>query len=252
VTLNDWESPMAQQQPAKATLTEKDPVGGSPHQVTVQFNPENLKVSYSNQIVAPKGEGNPKEKASLQHVGAGVTKLSLVIWFDVTGESSDPNPQPVDVRKLTNGVTYFITPRKSGNDFVPPLVEFKWGTFTFEGIVESLEESLEFFSSDGVPLRASMSLNMVRQKIEILAASDKTQGPPPGAGGGPAAGTQPLTPAQAGGTLQGMAAGLPGAPSWQAIAAANGIENPRLLSPGQLVNLNVSAGASASASVRLG
>ena len=28
--------------------------------------------------------------------------------------------------------------------------------------------------------------------------------------------------------------------NWQAIAAANGIENPRLLTPGQLINMNVS------------
>jgi nucleoid-associated protein YgaU len=27
--------------------------------------------------------------------------------------------------------------------------------------------------------------------------------------------------------------------NWQAIAQANGIENPRLLAPGQLINLNV-------------
>lgn len=238
---------MAQQSPAKATLTEKDPPGGRPHQVTVQFNPETLKVSYSNQIVAPKGEGNAKEKSSLQHVGAGVTKLALQVWFDVTGEPPDANPMPADVRKLTNAVTYFITPRKSGDDFVPPLVEFRWGTFAFEGIMESLDESLEFFSADGVPLRASMSLNLVRQKVEILAASDKTQGPPPGAGG-PAVGTQPLAPARAGDTLQGMAAGLSGGTTWQVIAAANGIENPRQLSPGQLVNLN----ARTAGSVRLG
>jgi hypothetical protein len=29
-----------------------------------------------------------------------------------------------------------------------------------------------------------------------------------------------------------------GAADWQSVAAANGIENPRLLQPGQLLNLN--------------
>jgi hypothetical protein len=35
---------------------------------------------------------------------------------------------------------------------------------------------------------------------------------------------------------------------WQSIASANGIENPRLLQPGQLINLNARASSSASAS----
>src|SRR5437868_4314966 len=113
---------MAQQKPAKATLTEKDPPSGPPQKVTVQFNPETLKVSYANQIATPQGEAKPKENNSAQHVGAGTTKLTLQIWFDVTGEAPDANPQPADVRKLTNVVTYFITPRKSGKDYVPPMV----------------------------------------------------------------------------------------------------------------------------------
>jgi hypothetical protein len=55
-----------------------------------------------------------------------------------------------------------------------------------------------------------------------------------------------MTEAPAGSNLQNMAAsqssgagggsGLSG--GWQAIASANGIENPRLLDPGQLIDLN--------------
>jgi hypothetical protein len=33
---------------------------------------------------------------------------------------------------------------------------------------------------------------------------------------------------------------------WQSIATANGIENPRLLQPGQLINMNARASASTS------
>jgi hypothetical protein len=36
---------------------------------------------------------------------------------------------------------------------------------------------------------------------------------------------------------------------WQSIATANGIENPRLLQPGQLINMNARASASADASL---
>jgi hypothetical protein len=241
---------MAQQKPAKAKLVELNPPPGSEAKsVTVQFNPETLKVTYSNQIVPPKGEGNQQENASLQYVGAGATKLTLQIWFDVTGEPAGSEPQPADVRKLTGQVAYFITPREESKDkMIPPVVSFEWGTFRFKGIMESLEESLEFFSSDGVPLRASMTLGLAQQRIEFIPGSSATQGPPPGAGGpgGAGAGTQPLFQAKAGATLQGMAAAVGGGASWQAIAAANGIENPRLLQPGQFIDLN------ARASVKLG
>ena len=159
----------------------------------------------------------------------------MQIWFDVTGEAPGAEPLPNDVRKLTEQVTYFITPQKISEDkFVPPMVRFEWGTFRYQGIMDGLEESLEFFSADGVPLRASMSLSLSQQRIEVLKA-DAAGAPPPGL---PAPGTQPLAQARAGDTLQGMASASGGA-SWQAIASANGIENPRRLSPGQLVNLNV-------------
>jgi hypothetical protein len=229
---------MADQKPAKAKLTELIGSNQSGKSVTVQFNPETLKVSYSNQVVPPKGEGSQQEKASIQYVGAGVTKLAVQIWFDVTGESPDAGPLPADVRKLTEKVTYFITPQKQQNgQFVPPIVRFEWGTFRYEGIMDSLEESLEFFSSDGLPLRASMSLSLSQQRIEVLRGD--SGGKDSLGAETPAPGTQPLAQARAGDTLQALAASVGGEASWQSIASANGIENPRHLTPGQFVNLNV-------------
>jgi hypothetical protein len=70
-----------------------------------------------------------------------------------------------------------------------------------------------------------------------------------------------MTEAPAGSNLQNMAANQPGGTGggqglnggWQAIASANGIENPRLLDPGQLIDLNPpSLSASASISGNFG
>ena len=52
--------------------------------VRVQFNPETLKVSYANQIVQNNGAGDQRGSQTRQFVGAGTTKLSLQLWFDVT------------------------------------------------------------------------------------------------------------------------------------------------------------------------
>lgn len=211
---------------------------------TVQFNPETLKVSFANQVATPSGAGDQQGPPARQFVGAGTTKLSLQLWFDVTAIPPEET-QEQDVRKLTAKVAYFITPKPEGDKFVPPAVRFIWGSFQFDGIMESMEESLEFFSSDGRPLRASVSINLSQQKI-----TEFTFLPTTGPGATPSPGTRPLTPAPKGKSVQNLADSQGKGDNWQAIASANGIENPRLLQPGQLIDLN--AGASASLEVGIG
>ena len=227
---------------------ETDKPGGK--RVTVQFNPETLKVSFANQIATPEGAGDQKGTPARQFVGAGTTKLALQLWFDVTapipeGAAPEGKTPVTDVRKLTQEVAYFITPTEvegsKPKKFVPPAVQFLWGSFSFAGIVESLEESLEFFSSEGVPLRASVSLNVSQQKITKFAFRDLPK--TPGAENKPPAGTQKMTQAPANSTLQGLAASQGKADNWQGIAEANGIENPRLLQPGLLIDMNVTISA---------
>jgi hypothetical protein len=236
-------------------LSDTKPGGKS---ITVQFNPETLKLSYANSTPPSSGTGSSGAGGgtgsqsggtpSKQFLGAGTTKLSLQLWFDVTAPSftdvAPDSPQtqggtPVDdVRKLTQEVIFFMKPQESmkskdGGNLVPPGVRFQWGSFKFDGLVDSLDESLEFFSNDGNPLRASITLNLSQQKILQQTFADANA-----ARGQPGVGAQPMTAAPAGASVQGLAASLGRADDWQRIAAANGIENPRLLQPGQLVNLN--------------
>jgi hypothetical protein len=225
-----------------------DPVTGTPNSpMTVQFNPETLRVSFANQITPPNGgSGDQNSTSSTQFVGKGTTKLSVQLWFDVTGELPEglatTGEERRDVRKLTQKVAYFITPQESKEDkskLVPPGVRFQWGTFRFDGIMESLEESLEFFSPEGVPLRASLSLNLSQQTIQFKFAPS-AGGPGAGAGGLKPPGTTPLAQAKAGMSLQAMASINGKGADWQSIAEANNIENPRQLQPGQLIDLNAS------------
>jgi hypothetical protein len=206
------------------------------YKVNVQFNPETLKVTYANQISTPASPKSSSGTPAQQFVGTGTTKLSLQLWFDVTAEMPTGMTER-DVRKLTEKVAFFITPDEENNNVIPA-VRFIWGSFQFDGLMESLEESLEFFSNEGIPLRASMSLGLSRQKIAKFAFTDK-KGTQPGAV--KSKGTRKLAAAPAGATLQGIAAAQGKASNWQAIAAANNIENPRLLPPGQLIDLNITA-----------
>ena len=229
---------------AKAELRELSPDGKSEinkdKNCQVQFNPETLKVSFSNQISKPESSGTTKGKPAKQFVGPGTTKLSLQLWFDVTAPMPPGQTAEQDVRKLTKKVAYFITPKPGESDEkkIPPVVRFSWGSFQFDGIMESLEESLEFFSSEGIPLRASVALSLTQQKITEFKFNPLKKGGLPG--------TRPLTPAPAGSTIQGLADSQGKGGNWQDIATANNIENPRMLQPGQLLDLNASAGISVS------
>jgi hypothetical protein len=226
----------------KAELQEIDlanPETAPTYKVTVQFNPETLKVSFANQIQTPTGTGDQRGTPTQQFVGAGTTKLVLQLWFDVNAPQEGESVN--DVRKMTEKITHFITPKPAPNDqtkFLPPGVRFIWGSFQFDGLMESLEESLEFFSSEGVPLRASMTMNLTQQKI------DQYKFPQEASAKRPLPGTRPLTAATSGSTVQNLAGKQGKKDNWQAIAAANGIENPRQLQTGQLLDLNAKIGGS--------
>lgn len=237
----------------------------------VQFNPETLKVTFANQVVQPSGAGDQRGSQTRQFVGAGTTKLALTLWFDVTATQTGPAATQ-DVRVLTQKVAYFITPKPlaapsgggaasaagSGSSsgggssdggggqqqpqFAPPAVRFVWGTFQFDGIMEGLEETLEFWSADGRPLRASVSLTLSAQKITFGFNSEKASGASRGPAAGATPGTRPLAQAPSGSTLPGLASAAGAGASWQSIASANGIEDALRMAPGQLVDLSARAG----------
>jgi hypothetical protein len=207
----------------------------------VQFNPETLKVSFANQIQQPSGQGDQRGKAAAQFVGAGTTKLALSLWFDVGSPQPEGVPPVDDVRKLTAKVAYFITPKqvegKKGK-FTPPAVRFLWGSFQFDGIMESLEETLELFSPAGKPLRASLAVAISQQEIREFTFADAG---PDGGPTGPAPGTRPLAQPPEDATVQGVADAAGQGGDWPSMAAANGIENPRQLGPGAVLDLALRA-----------
>lgn len=197
-----------------------DPVGGGVSLV-VQFNPESLKLAYSSQKAGNDQGGG----AATQHVGEATTKLSFDLWFDVQA----PAPSEVDtkdVRRLTEQVVYFIRPKKTddGKKVAAPGLRFEWGTFRFDGTVDSLNETLELFSDDGRPLRAQVSMGMTQQQLIPDLQADRAKLVP---GQTAPRGTLKVQPATQGATVQAMAAAK-GIDDWQSIARLNGIEQPRL------------------------
>jgi hypothetical protein len=205
--------------------------------IDVQFNPDSLKVTYANQVAQPDSGDQAAGTSGIQFVGAGTTKLALTLWFDVTSMTDNPVD---DVRRLTKDVIHFMTPKASEQDaskLAPPGTRFSWGSFMFDGMIEGLEETLEYFSPDGKPLRASMSVTLSQQKILVSkfdsANTAKAR-----------AGQRPFASAKQGDSLQNMAGAAGKGGDWQSIASANGIEDPLRLSAGAMIDLNAGVGFS--------
>jgi len=230
---------------------------GTPQEASkqaVQFNPDSLRVSYANQVVQPSTSGNVTPGAT-QWVGTGTTRLSLTLVFDVTMPPLDSDPA-TDVRKATTKVIALIMPGApsevagEGEGAKPvtvrpaPKVRFDWGSFRFDGYVDSIEESLEHFSADGRPLRSSIGLTLSTQEIQHAfgeASEARPAGAPSSSAAGLGSGFTASAGIGAGGTVQGIADAHGMGASWQRIAAANGIENPRTLAPGAVLDLGLGA-----------
>jgi Contractile injection system tube protein len=200
----------------------------------VQFNPETLKVSYTNQIEKPDGAGDQRGSQSQLFVGSGSTKMSCTLWFDVNAPQQTQKDTSLstvdDVRKLTNAVSFFIdakADKKQKKMFIPPAVGFFWGSFQFRGIMESVEENLEFFSPQGKPLRASVAISLMQQKILIFPPDEKIKSPQK-----KTPGTNPTTPVPEKSSVQKMAG-----ENWQGVAQQNNVENPRLPQTGMRLDL---------------
>jgi hypothetical protein len=198
------------------------------HKLTVQFNPETLQVQYQNR----QSGGDQRQGGSTQHADQGTTRMTVELWFESTaplpqGESA-PNR---DVRELVAKLAFFLKPHKDANN-APPAMRFHWGSFLFDGMVESMTEKLEYFTPDGIPIRAQVSLTLAAARILFQinrdgGAGGAQAGAPAGAPGSPSApGKTPTAVPKAGQTLDQVAAQNGGGNAW-AYADANKLESIR-------------------------
>src|ERR1044071_8330890 len=144
--------------------------GDANNTVKAHFNPESLKVTFENKSAGGEQPGG----SSRQRTGNLKTKLAVELLFDTTDKGTD-------VREWTQKGAFYIKPdaeagRGSDSNRVPPGVLFAWGSFTFPGVVDSMDETLDYFSEEGVPLRATISLGISRQDIQVSFDQDARAG----------------------------------------------------------------------------
>jgi hypothetical protein len=119
----------------------------------VHFNPVSLQYSVSNTI---KEESGGKKK---QFITQATGKLTMDLIFDNTHDGTNVQ---ISTAKLA---MFMGSAQKSekGKKQDAPIVLFEWGSYKFQGMMESYKETLDFFSPEGVPLRASVNITLVQQ-----------------------------------------------------------------------------------------
>ena len=215
-------------------------IRGSDDSFDVHFNPASLQYTISNQM-KNTGSGN----SAKQYVDESTGKLTMELVFDTTDSGEDVRLHSVKVAKL-------MEPQES--DKTPPIVEFEWGLYTFAGMMEQYKETIDFFSSDGVPLRASVNLTLASQDEVFEGGSRErtanTGGSLAGRGANNSVQTPPPPDSDGRGVTQvATRAGNPGAA--RDIAAQNGLENMRFTGGAQL-QLNASVAAAGVTSMTAG
>lgn len=198
--------------------------------ILFDFNPTSL--SYSLEASAQQ-QNQPNRTGQTQAVSQFSAKLSFDAIFDNTDIGED-------VRGTTSKIVAFLKPappaegatQDSGSG-APALVLFHWGAFRFQGVLTQYKETIDFFSKEGVPLRASVSLGMTEQGPPL---PDDPHTPTTNTGGA-------VVPTGAADSALAIATrgGNPGAA--RALAAANSLESLRTAPPGASLEVSTGGGS---------
>lgn len=260
---------------ARATITLVDRQGTGQQardsdlqEISLDFNPETLTIKVTNATEKKKKKTNQQ----VQYTGSSFASLSFDAIFDstrpraraATGDESGASsgggtadaaagPEALDVRSRTRVLAGLLDGLDPNNQstanrrmLYPKLVRFQWGSVTFQGYVESYQEVLDYFSPDGVPLRAKVSVTLTEQSHRYHITGDDrrddSQSPTSTAGDGAtaASGATGGDPAGAGGPEDASPGGLSAALSALgqgmakvgAIAGQNGLDSLFELSAG--------------------
>lgn len=184
--------------------------------VEVQFNPTSLKVTLANSLKENERSGNTR---AAQFVDKSSSSLTVELIFDTTdqlapgqdGGEDNESDQRQDVRLLTGAIARtFMQPNADAADSeeqAPHRCMFAWGTFVFVGIMESFDETLDFFSPEGTPLRATVAIKIAESRYQFR--------------------SQEAQQAQRDTPTLGSASEAMNDASWRDTALFNGVENPR-------------------------
>ncbi|HYN44629.1 MAG TPA: LysM peptidoglycan-binding domain-containing protein [Candidatus Limnocylindrales bacterium] len=211
----------------KAYLTRKDKPSVK---VNFLFNPKELSIEKGNQFAEVNIPG--LSSPIIQFVRGNARSVTMDILFDSYEKREDVRNYTDKITGWDAGSMYSKIPdEKKGlmdidSDLhAPPICIFTWGAFVFQCIIEKVSKKFTMFLPEGIPVRATLNITLkeyrevdVQVKEIAFQSADLTK----------------RWVVTKGDSLWSIAAREYRNPvDWRLIAQANGIDNPRLLYPGQ-------------------
>jgi nucleoid-associated protein YgaU len=203
----------------KAMLEILVPSGVEEPLIPLCFSPTEYQLQKTNnfaEIAIPGLETPP-----IQYVRGASEKLTAELLVD-TSDTLD------DVRdRYTNGLRGLMN--INGEIHAPPIVRLTWDGEVFKGVVEALTITYVLFTPEGVPIRAKLNLTLKEYRTVEDQVAERPRFSPD---------VEKTHVVRRGDTLAAISALAYNDPSqWRRIARANGIEDPRTLEPGRVLNL---------------
>lgn len=187
-----------------------------PGQIEILYFPTEYSIEKSNTFSEVSIPG--LESSYLQYVKGNPGSISLEVFYDTYEEDG------VDVRIYTDQLTNLMN--IDSELHAPPVLRFIWGidpNESFYCVLERVTRRFTMFNSDGIPVRARLSITLKEYKEGLSSREQKLQSPDK---------THVYTVKQ--GDSMWMIAHREYGNSrlWRPIALANRIEHPEKLKPG--------------------
>jgi hypothetical protein len=207
----------------------------------VLFNPTEYTLAKSAQFAEVPVPG--LDSPLLQFIRGQTETLTLDLFFD-TSDEGGTGADAVSVTEKTD--LFYQLIKIEAESHAPPVVRFSWGgeafpghrtyetlasqsRYGFKGVVESIRQRYTFFSSLGLPLRATLSLSLKEYKTLQEQIAELSRNSPD---------RTKAHVVQEGETITRIAeVAHDNGGDWRAIAEWNGIEDPFALEPGRVIEI---------------
>lgn len=202
---------------------------GGGKKIHFQFNPKELQIVKTAKWETKPSKGNSKAPPP-EYIGLQPASMTLEMFLDAyDNEGHDVSKQIQDLIDSCNPTT--DSEKKTPQ---PPGVIFGWDRVYFCGYIESVTAKYTRFTHEGKPIRAVCTVAL-KEFPKDKAKQNPTSG------GLAALGSRQVI---VGDTLAGIAYREYGDPNlWRAIAEANNVDDPMLLTPGTRLLIPAAADA---------
>jgi len=141
-----------------------DPDASPRSYIRVQFNPNSLNYQYGKKMdQKQKSEWKRKHQQQSPLDSWASSNLSLRLFFN-TYESET---KYTDVREKIKPLRSFLCKTEDHSQVCSKKIQFAWGTFAFEGFLNSINVTFQMFGMDGTPVQAEVDLSISGEESDI-------------------------------------------------------------------------------------